>query len=170
MTVRHILASTDLVALADFAEGDEELLDSGGDGAFDVDRDERPHLAQVVSHKAVVLDQVTGEVVGEVSWHAVTYGPAYPCSAWNFGIALLPSARGRGLGAAAQRLLVEHLFATTDLDRVEASTDVANRAEQRCLEKAGLRREGVLRGAQLRGGVRRDLAVYGILRTDLGPS
>jgi RimJ/RimL family protein N-acetyltransferase len=70
------------------------------------------------------------------------------------------------VGTIAQRLLAEHLFATTPLDRVEAGTDVDNIAEQKALERAGFRREGVLRGTQVRGGVRRDLVHYGLLRTD----
>jgi RimJ/RimL family protein N-acetyltransferase len=102
-----------------------------------------------------------------VSWHAVSYGGGVSCAAWNIGISLLLPARGRGVGTVAQRLLVERLFATTELDRIEAGTDVDNLAEQRALEKAGFRREGVLRGAQLRGRVRRDVAAYGIIRTDL---
>ena len=32
---------------------------------------------------------------------------------WEIGILLLPEHRGRGAGTAAQRLLVDHLFATT---------------------------------------------------------
>jgi RimJ/RimL family protein N-acetyltransferase len=114
-----------------------------------------------------VLDVETGELLGGVSWHPVDYGGTVSCTAWNIGIALLPDARGRGIGTLAQRLLVEHLLATTELDRIEASTDVDNVAEQRALEKAGFRREGVLRGAQLRRGIRRDLAHYGLVRGDL---
>jgi len=65
-------------------------------------------------------------------------------------------------------MLAEFLFDTTELDRVEATTDVDNVAEQRALEKSGFTREGVTRGAQLRGGVRRDVVHYGLLRSDLG--
>jgi RimJ/RimL family protein N-acetyltransferase len=50
--------------------------------------------------------------------------------------------------------------------RVEASTDVSNLAEQRSLEKAGLRREGVTRGAQFRAGAYHDLVVFALLRDD----
>jgi RimJ/RimL family protein N-acetyltransferase len=107
------------------------------------------------------------EAIGTVSWHLVSYGPNAESQAVNFGIALVPEARGRGLGADAQRLLVEYLFATTPVHRVEASTDIENVPEQRALEKAGLRREGVLRGAQYRDGRWRDLVVYARLRTDL---
>lgn len=108
-----------------------------------------------------------GEPVGDVSWHPVWYGPTAGSRALNIGIGLVPAARGRGIGTLAQRLLAEHLFASTDVHRVEASTDVANLAEQRCLQKAGFTREGVLRGAQQRADGWHDLVSYAVLRGDL---
>jgi RimJ/RimL family protein N-acetyltransferase len=104
--------------------------------------------------------------IGSVSWHRVGYGPNEGSGAWNIGISLIPSARGHGYGGEAQRLLADYLFATTGFDRVEASTDVENTAEQRALEKAGFVREGLLRGAQERSGVRHDLVNYARLRSD----
>ncbi|HEU4567868.1 MAG TPA: GNAT family protein [Marmoricola sp.] len=111
---------------------------------------------------------VDGEVLGSMSWHLVSYGPTVGSRAWNTGIWLRPAHRGLGYGAAAQRLLARHLLATTDVQRVEASTDVDNVAERRALERAGFTLDGVLRGAQERMGERRDLAVYAVLRSDLG--
>jgi RimJ/RimL family protein N-acetyltransferase len=75
--------------------------------------------------------------------------------------------RGRGYGSRAQRLLAEHLFATTPSNRVEADTDVENAAEQRALERAGFTREGVVRGAQYRRGRWHDLVLYSLLRSDV---
>jgi RimJ/RimL family protein N-acetyltransferase len=108
-----------------------------------------------------------GENLGDVSWHAVRYGPNEESRALNIGIALVPAARGKGYGGEAQRLLAETLFEVFDIARVEASTDVDNVAEQRSLEKAGFTREGVLRGAQFRGGGYHDLVGYSMLRSDL---
>jgi RimJ/RimL family protein N-acetyltransferase len=51
-------------------------------------------------------------------------------------------------------------------NRVEASTDIENAAEARALEKAGFRREGVVRGAQFRAGAYHDLVLFGKLRSD----
>jgi RimJ/RimL family protein N-acetyltransferase len=85
---------------------------------------------------------------------------------WNIGIDLVPEGRGQGFGTEAQRLLAGYLFATTKVNRVEASTDVENMSEQRSLEKAGFTREGVVRGAQFRGGSFHDLVVYARLRSD----
>ncbi len=165
---RHVVIERDGVVLAEPGPGDREAFYVAAAGDFQVDQDDRPRVAGPARTSLFsVLDAETGDLLGGVSWHAVDYGGTVACSAWNIGIGLLPSARGRGIGTIAQRLLVEHLLATTELDRIEASTDIENVAEQRALEKAGFRREGVLRGAQLRGGVRRDLVHYGLVRSDV---
>ena len=106
------------------------------------------------------------QVAGEVSWHGVDYGPPPASRCWNIGITLLPEHRGRGIGTAALRALADYLFATTLVERVEASTDVTNVAEQRALEKAGFTREGVARHAQFRQGAWHDMVVYARLRGD----
>ena len=105
-----------------------------------------------------------GRPIGTVSWHAVHYGPNPESLAWNIGINLVPEGRGQGFGGEAQRLLALHLLATTPANRIEAMTDIANLAEQRALDKAGFVREGVLRGAQFRGGGWHDIVVYSLLR------
>ena len=110
-----------------------------------------------------------GFAAGEVSWHPVAYGPNHGSKAYNIGISLLPEFRGRGIGSSAQRLLVEHLFATTAVHRVEASTDVANIAEQHALKRAGFTREGILFGAQYRSGDWHDLVSYSCVRV-AGPA
>lgn len=109
--------------------------------------------------------EADGEYVGFVSWHPEHYGPI-PAPAVNFGIGLIQSARGKGYGTAAQRQLIAYLFDNTTVNRVEASTDVENLAEQRSLEKAGLLREGICRGCHFRGGEYRDLVVYTTVRSD----
>ena len=104
--------------------------------------------------------------VGTVSWHQVLHGPGAGSIALEIGIALRPESRGHGHGTRAQRMLAEYLFRTFTVHRVQASTDVANVAEQRALERAGYTREGVLRGAQWRGGAWHDLVLYARLRDD----
>jgi len=107
-----------------------------------------------------------GQPIGTVGWHEVHYGPGPGSRAWNVGISLLPESRGQGYGGLAQRLLATWLFENTDANRVEASTDVENLAEQRALEKAGFVREGIQRGAQFRAGAHHDLVTYARLRSD----
>jgi RimJ/RimL family protein N-acetyltransferase len=103
--------------------------------------------------------------VGVVDWHRAQLGRA--ASYWSIGIGVAPEFRGRGYGTQAQRDLVRYLFAHTPVNRVEATTEIANVAEQRALEKAGFTREGVLRGASFRQGRYRDYAVYGVLRDEV---
>ena len=116
----------------------------------------------------LIIERVADALpIGTIGWRRViVYGPSPTSDAWQIGIELIPAARGAGLGAEAQRLVADYLFAATDLNRVEASTDVANIAEQRALEKAGYVREGVMRRAQFRGGAYHDLAYYSRLRDD----
>lgn len=108
-----------------------------------------------------------GAVVGDVSWHPVMYGPNEQSRALNIGVALYPEARGQGFGTEAQRLLAELLLEQFAVERVEASTDVDNVAEQRSLAKAGFAREGVIRRAQFRAGGYHDLVGYSFTRDDL---
>ena len=111
--------------------------------------------------------ELDGTAVGNLSWHPVFYGPNLASRAYNIGIGLGEGFRGQGIGSQAQRLLAEHLFATTDVLRVEASTDVDNLAERRALAKAGFAFEGVLRSAQGRADGVHDLASYSLIRVDL---
>jgi RimJ/RimL family protein N-acetyltransferase len=165
--LRKIVVRGDEFALAEYRDGDGEWLSENGDGAFDVDRDGREMPLQFPIHRLVVTTPDGKELLGEVSWHPVGYGPSYGCLAWNFGYTFLPRCRGKGLGTEVLRVLVRHLFDSTDMDRIEGSTDVTNVRAQRSMEKAGFTREGILRGAQLRKGKRHDLVGYSILRTDL---
>lgn len=105
-------------------------------------------------------------VMGIASWEAKDRGGP-PGGCYEIGLALLPEYRGRGLGTAAQREMVRHLFDCTLAFRLEAQTDADNIAEQVALEKVGFRREGVLRGARFREGEWRDMLMYGLLRPDL---
>lgn len=102
---------------------------------------------------------------GFVSWTAVHLGS--PC--WEIGIALLPDWRGQGLGWRAQAMLCDYLFAHTPVQRIQASTHPENAVEQRALERAGFRLEGVLRASEFRAGQWRDGWLYSRLRDDPAP-
>jgi len=114
---------------------------------------------------ALAVD-LEGAVVGDVQWHTVPYGPPPMSNAFNIGIRMLPAHQSQGHGTSAQSALAAYLLATYPVNRIEATTDVANRPEQRSLEKAGFTWEGVLRGAQWRNGRWNDMALYSRLRSD----
>ena len=107
-----------------------------------------------------------GRVMGDIGWRTVSYGPSEESRAFNIGVSLSPAYRGQGFGGEAQRLLAEVLFDLFDVERIEASTDIDNVAEQRALEKAGYVREGTMRAAQFRGGSLHDMTLYSRLRGD----
>ena len=121
------------------------------------------YLGAESSAVAVVLG--AHNVVGIASWEArARGGPHGGC--YEIGMALLPEHRAHGVGTAGQRLLVRHLFTHPPAQRLEAQTDAANIAAQTALERAGFRREGLLRRARFRDGAWRDMVVYGILREE----
>jgi [ribosomal protein S5]-alanine N-acetyltransferase len=109
-----------------------------------------------------------GAAAGLVSWQAGCY--AGPAGYFDIGIALLPEHRGRGIGWRAQAMLADYLFLHTPVERVQAGTQPENIAEQRSLEKAGFRREGVIRAAEFRAGRWRDGVLFGRLRHDPAPA
>ena len=82
------------------------------------------------------------------------------------GINLLPEARGRGVGTAALRQLVEFGFVRRNLRRIHLQAISSNTAALRSYEKAGFVVEGRLREhAWVRGGYE-DLVLMGILRSE----
>jgi len=105
-------------------------------------------------------------LLGNVSWVWQRWGPNVQSRNPMIGIWLAAAARGRGAGTEAQRQLVDLFFLHTAVNRIEAHTDVENLAEQRALEKVGLRQEGITRGAQWREGAYHDGFLYSILRAD----
>ena len=108
-----------------------------------------------------------GSLAGIVVWTRIdTSGPR---GCLQIGILLFPEHRGKGLGTAAQRLLADYLFSFTLANRLEATTELDNVAEQRALENAGFVREGVLRGRGFVRGQWRDGVMYARLRDDPAP-
>ena len=167
------------VRLRDITLADADLLD-----AWDADRSEwndfgMPHdpidrdaiargpLRNERNGMMIIERVADGAAIGSVGWHRVMYGPNPQSAAYMVGIELAPDARGQGFGSEAQAQLAAFLFGTTDVHRVEAATDIDNLAEQRSLERAGFRREGVLRGSQFRAGGWHDLVYYALVRDDI---
>lgn len=85
----------------------------------------------------------------------------------EIGYYLVPSERGKGYGTEAIRIIVDYLFLTKDIPRVQAVTSVDNNASQRVLEKSGFKREGTIRKALWTGkGKWTDGILYSILREE----
>ena len=129
-------------------------------------------LGEDASTLGVVL--ADGTFAGMVGWRpVVSMSGKGVVRRWPFclevGIALLPEFRGQGYGTAAQAQLVEYLFAHTPVHRIQAVTTRGNLAEERALERAGFRRDGVHREVGFWRGGWRDAVVYSVLRDDERP-
>lgn len=73
---------------------------------------------------------------------------------------------GRGIATEVATLLLRLGFQRLGLERIAATCAPDNVGSVRVLEKAGLRREGLLRGNVLVRGRRRDSLIFGCLVTD----
>jgi len=84
----------------------------------------------------------------------------------EIGFVLVPSERGKGYCTEAAKIMVDYLFLTKDTVRVHAITDVRNIAAQKVFEKAGLKKEGLMRKCAFTRGEWRDGYLYSILREE----
>ena len=81
----------------------------------------------------------------------------------TIGFLLARAYWGRGLAGEAVSVVLSHAFGPLGLHRVEAYADPRNRASLRCLERAGFRREGVMRERWHVAGETRDDVVLSVL-------
>jgi RimJ/RimL family protein N-acetyltransferase len=84
----------------------------------------------------------------------------------EIGYALLPHERGKGYGSEAITIIVDYLFLTKPIARIQATTDVRNEPSQRVLEKNEFKREGIIRKAGFVRDQWRDEYLYSILREE----
>jgi aminoglycoside 6'-N-acetyltransferase len=115
-------------------------------------------------HGRLLILNKTNEAVGDIGYRVVKHGRGLANRAYEIGITIAPEHRGQGYGTEAQSLFAAYLFATYPIARVQATTDIANVAEQRALERAGFTREGILRQAQFRSGSWHDMVMYSKVR------
>lgn len=108
------------------------------------------------------------ELAGRVEWLERRWGRRDTSLCWEIAVGILPGYRGKGYGTAAQRDLVEYLFTHTRVERVQATTDPENIAEQTCLQRIGFTLEGRVRRAQWRQGRWHDQLLYSLLREEHG--
>jgi RimJ/RimL family protein N-acetyltransferase len=104
------------------------------------------------------------QVVGYVRYTMLGFPDAdLPYPEIGFGMPEV-DARGKGYSTEAVQLLVDYLFRGYPAERIAGFTDDQNEPAQRVMERAGFRREGVLRRAMFRDGQWRDIAIYAVLR------
>jgi diamine N-acetyltransferase len=105
----------------------------------------------IESHQGKPMGQIVTGPQGDYYW---------------LGYILHPDYRGNGYTTEAVKLLVNHLFETKNIVRVQAESNPKNTASIRVLEKAGFKFEGLKRKAVLIQGEYMDGAIYSILREE----
>jgi ribosomal-protein-alanine N-acetyltransferase len=74
--------------------------------------------------------------------------------------------RGRGYGTEATELLVDYLFLSKNLIRIQAHTNARNMVSQKVLQNVGFKKEGIIRKSVFARGEWRDRALFSILREE----
>jgi RimJ/RimL family protein N-acetyltransferase len=115
-------------------------------------------MEQGIFMPLLIEDAETGQILGGVTIHQINW----ELGQGEIGYWLFPHARGRGVATRAARFLAEHAF-ELGLHRVEARVFTGNPESERVLERAGFKREGVLRSLPKRRGGRGDMALYSLL-------
>ena len=89
-----------------------------------------------------------------------------PVKRLEIGFSMIPNERGKGYCTEAVRIMIDYLFLSKDLIRIQAQTETGNLASQKVLEKAGFSKEGNMRKCDFSRGEWRDSYLYSILREE----
>jgi RimJ/RimL family protein N-acetyltransferase len=109
-----------------------------------------------------VLDAETGALAGSIAIKM------QPFSSGHIGYWVAREARGRGVATTALKILSRWAVDGLGLKRLELVTDPENLASQRVAEKAGFRREGIMRSAlEYQDGRRTDSVLFSLLPGEL---
>jgi len=84
----------------------------------------------------------------------------------EIGYSLIPSERGKGYCTEAVKIMVDYLFLSRDIVRIQAHIDPRNTASWKVIEKAGFKKEGTIRKSLFARGEWRDMLLYSILREE----
>ncbi len=104
----------------------------------------------------------SGELVG------VGVAPTIDAAAreLELGYVIVPAARGRGHAGALLCALTRWALDELGAERIVLHIDVANAASIRVAERAGYTREGVMRSAHVKQGLRADTVLFSLLPGD----
>lgn len=84
----------------------------------------------------------------------------------NLGYWVRTGNTGKGIATAAVRLAARFAFEQTDLERLEIVVNLRNIASQRVAEKAGARKEGILRRRIFMHGMSHDAVLFSLIPAD----
>lgn len=104
-----------------------------------------------------IIEKKDGAKIGHISGWMID-------RTMEIGFALVPNERSKGYGTEAIQLMVDYLFLTKDIVRIQVSTDTRNPTSQKALEKVGFSKEGIMRKSWYTRGQYRDHYLYSTLR------
>jgi len=113
--------------------------------------------------KPFIVEKKDGSKIGFVT-HFYVLHPAGKLL--EIGYSLVPNERGKGYCTEAVETMLDYLFLSRETMRVQACTDTRNLASQKVLEKAGFKKEGIMRKYLFIRGQLRDSIAYSILREE----
>jgi ribosomal-protein-alanine N-acetyltransferase len=110
-----------------------------------------------------IYENASGKLVGGITLGNIRFGVA---QTGHIGYWVGERYAGRGFMVDAVKLLVRHAFDTLRLHRIEAACIPDNARSVRVLEKAGFRREGLLRSYLRINGEWHDHYLYALIADD----
>ena len=111
--------------------------------------------------KVFIIQKKDGTRIGDIH-----HGLNQPHELMEIHYWLVQNKRNKGYATEAVQLMVDYLFLSKELVRVQAIVDVRNKASQRVLEKAVFKREGTIRNCYFNRGAWRDYYLFSILREE----
>jgi len=117
----------------------------------------------VYETKGFIIEKKDGSKIGYILHFNV---PAPYMKMREIGYGLIPSERRKGYCTEAAQIIVDYLFLTQYIARIQATTHTKNVISQKVLEKVGFKREGTLRKPALIKGEWTDLFIFSILREE----
>ena len=120
-----------------------------------------------IDHKRlafVIIEKISGKIIGSTSFGNYSEKDKRIEIGWTW---LGRDFQGNGYNTQAKELLLKYSFKTLRLERVEAKTDVLNKAARNSLLKSGFVKEGILRSHTLMANNRRrDTIYYSLLKSE----
>jgi RimJ/RimL family protein N-acetyltransferase len=118
-------------------------------------------LALMTERKQFIIEKKDGTKIGLMRHWVVQ-----PSRHVEIGYLMIPEERGKGHCSEAAQIIVDYLFLSKDIVRIQAGTDVRNKPSQKVLENAGFTREGTTRKSAFNRGEWSDGYIYSILREE----
>ena len=112
-----------------------------------------------------VLLKGSGDVIGNIAVVRLDEGTETA----EIGYCLGKRFWGQGIMPEALKAVTDYLFDRAGLNRITAYHDIRNQKSGRVMEKAGMKREGVLRQAKKNNTGIHDAVIYGIVYSDRIP-